>query len=128
MIQQEKIWEVENENFNFKMVIDIYLVIALPTGIFTAAITTQILIKLSYFFIHGASLDLFSINYLKIFKGSVAGGIIGAIGCWYIYYQHYRKTNKKLSAPVPGGFCQILPKMPVPAPDYRHIAGIIQRL
>lgn len=94
MIQQEKIWEVENENFNFKMVIDIYLVIALPTGIFTAAITMQILIKLSYFFIHGASLDLFFINYLKIFKGSVAGGIIGAIGCWYIYYQHYRKKIK----------------------------------
>jgi len=30
-------------------------------------------------------------NFAKIFKGSVAGGVIGAIGCWYIYYQQSRK-------------------------------------
>lgn len=73
----------------------IYLIISLPVGIFVAAIATQILIKLFYFFFQGASLDLSSIDYLKILKGSIAGGIVGAIGCWWIYFQHYRKNRNR---------------------------------
>lgn len=71
----------------------IYLVTTLPVGIFIAAIATQVLIKLFYVFFHGLSLDLSTINYIKILKGSIAGGMIGAIGCWWIYYQHYRKSR-----------------------------------
>ncbi|MGC0953776.1 hypothetical protein WKH09_10175 [Pantoea agglomerans] len=71
----------------------IYLVITLPVGIFIAAIARQVLIKLFYVFFHGLSLDLSTINYIKILKGSIAGGMIGAIGCWWIYYQHYRKSR-----------------------------------
>jgi len=71
----------------------IYLVITLPVGIFIAAISTQVLIKLFFVFFYGLSLDLTTINYVKILKGSIAGGMIGAIGCWWIYYQHYRKSR-----------------------------------
>lgn len=71
----------------------IYLIIALPIGVFIAAIATQILIMLFYFFFHGLSLDLSSIDYVRVLKGSIIGGIIGAIGCWWIYYQHYRKNR-----------------------------------
>ena len=73
----------------------IYLVIAFPTGIFIAAVTMQILIKLFYFYLNGLSLNLSSIDYMKILKGSIAGGIIGAIGCWWIYYQHYKKNRSR---------------------------------
>lgn len=75
------------------LLIFIYLVITLPVGIFIAAIATQVLIKLFYVFFHGLSLNLSTINYIKILKGSIAGGMIGAIGCWWIYYQHYRKRR-----------------------------------
>lgn len=72
-----------------------YLMISLPVGIFIAATATQILIKLFYFFFYGLPLDLSSIGYLRILKGSIAGGIVGAIGCWWIYYQHYRKNRNR---------------------------------
>lgn len=73
----------------------IYLMISLPISIFIAAIATQILIKLFYFFFHGLTIDLSSIDYVKILKGSIAGGIVGAIGIWWIYYQHYRKNRNR---------------------------------
>ncbi|KGD76779.1 hypothetical protein HA49_04670 [Tatumella morbirosei] len=73
----------------------IYLIIFLPSGIFFASATTQILIKLFYFFFQGTTLGLSSIDYLKILKGSIAGGIVGAIGCWWIYYQHCRKNRNR---------------------------------
>ncbi len=71
----------------------IYLVISLPIGIFISAVAVQVLIKLFYFFLHGLSLNLSSIDYVKILKGSIVGGVIGAIGCWWIYHQHYRKNR-----------------------------------
>lgn len=73
----------------------IYLLIAFPVGIFIAAVTMQILIRVFYFFLDGLSLSLSSIDYVKIFKGSIAGGVIGAIGYWWIYYQHYRKNRSR---------------------------------
>lgn len=73
----------------------IYLAITFPAGIFIAATITQILIRLFYFFYQGVSVDLKTINYINILKGSFAGGIIGAIGCWWIYYQHYRKNRSR---------------------------------
>ena len=73
----------------------IYLLIAFPVGIFIAAVTMQILIRVFYFFLDGLSLNLSSIDYVKILKGSIAGGVIGAIGCWWIYYQHYRKNRSR---------------------------------
>lgn len=73
----------------------IYLVIALPVGICIAAVVMQILIRLFYFFLHGLPLNLSSIDYMKILKGSIVGGVIGAIGCWWIYYQHYRKNRSR---------------------------------
>jgi len=73
----------------------IYLIVSLPAGIFVAATAMQILIRLFYFFFEGASLDLSSINYLRILKGSIAGGIIGAIGSWWVYYQHYRENTNR---------------------------------
>ncbi|KLQ05385.1 hypothetical protein B9Q22_23420 [Enterobacter roggenkampii] len=73
----------------------IYLLIAFPVGIFIAAVTMQILIRVFYFFLDGLSLNLSSIDYVKIFKGSIAGGVIGAIGYWWIYYQHYRKNRSR---------------------------------
>jgi len=73
----------------------IYLVISLPIGIFFSAIAVQVLIKLFYFFLHGLSLHLSSTDYVKILKGSIAGGLIGAIGCWWIYCQHYRKNRNR---------------------------------
>lgn len=71
----------------------IYLIVSLPTGIFISAMTTQFLIKLFYFFFHDLPLDLSSINYVKILKGSIGGGLIGAIGCWCIYYQKCKKKR-----------------------------------
>ncbi|WP_041691982.1 hypothetical protein [Erwinia billingiae] len=71
----------------------IYLMISLPGGVFISAITIQILIRLFFFFSHGLPLDLSSIDYVKIFKGSIGGGVIGAIGCWWIYYQYYKKDK-----------------------------------
>ncbi|OUR36281.1 hypothetical protein B9J96_12640 [Enterobacter roggenkampii] len=73
----------------------IYLLIAFPVGIFIAAVTMQILIRVFYFFLDGLSLNLSSIDYVKILKGSIAGGVIGAIGYWWIYYQHYRKNRSR---------------------------------
>lgn len=73
----------------------IYLLIAFPVGIFIAAVTMQILIRVFYFFLDGLSLNLSSIDYVKIFKGSIAGGVIGAMGYWWIYYQHYRKNRSR---------------------------------
>jgi len=69
----------------------LYLLISLPFGMFVAAVAMQVLIKLFYLFTSGLNFDLGSIDFAKIFKGSVAGGVIGAIGCWYIYYQQSRK-------------------------------------
>lgn len=84
------------KNLAFKwFLVFIYLLIAFPIAIFVAAVSTQILIKLFFFFFNGLSINLSSIDYVKIFKGSAAGGIIGAIGCWWIYYQHYRKNRNR---------------------------------
>ncbi|EIW9479581.1 MULTISPECIES: hypothetical protein [Klebsiella] len=77
------------------LLILLYLVIALPIGIFIATVATQVVIKLFYFITSGLSMDLLSIDYVKILKGSVVGGVIGAIGCWFVYYQHYRKNRRK---------------------------------
>ncbi|MEM6162709.1 hypothetical protein AAH446_19540 [Erwinia sp. P6884] len=71
-----------------------YLIVTFPIGVFIASTATQILIKLFYFFFLELPLDFSSIDYMKILKGSIAGGVIGAIGCWWIYYQHYRKKQK----------------------------------
>jgi len=75
------------------LLILLYLVISLPIGIFIATVATQLLIRLFYFLTSGLAFDLFSIDYVKILKGSVVGGVIGAIGCWFMYYQHYRKNR-----------------------------------
>ncbi|MEZ6876204.1 hypothetical protein [Enterobacter sp. KBR-315C3_2022] len=69
----------------------LYLIVSLPIGIFISVTVTQILMNVFYFFTDGIDLNLSSIDYFKIFKGSVIGGVIGAIGCWYIYYRNYRK-------------------------------------
>lgn len=69
----------------------LYLIISLPIGIFISVTVTQILMNVFYFFTNGIDLNLSSIDYFKIFKGSVIGGVIGAIGCWCIYYRNYRK-------------------------------------
>ncbi|MGC6389880.1 hypothetical protein ACMV8I_19835 [Ewingella sp. S1.OA.A_B6] len=71
----------------------IYLITALPAGVFVAALAAQILIKLYLFFIYGSPIDLSSINVVRILKGSIGGGIIGGIGCWWIYYQRYRQNR-----------------------------------
>ncbi|ELO4994198.1 hypothetical protein QUQ46_004747 [Escherichia coli] len=73
----------------------LYLVISLPTGIFLATVATQVLIRLFYFITSGLTMDLLSIDYVKILKGSVVGGVIGAIGCWFMYYHHYRENRRK---------------------------------
>lgn len=82
-------------SFSKWFLIFIYLVITFPVGIFIAAVSTQILIKLFYFFCQGLSIELSNIDYARILKGSIVGGIIGAVGCWWIYYQHYRKNRNR---------------------------------
>lgn len=77
------------------LLIFVYLVITLPIGIFISAAIMQILINLFYFVFYESSLNLLSIDYIKILKGSIGGGVIGAIGCWWIYYRHYRKKSNK---------------------------------
>ncbi|WP_048696861.1 hypothetical protein [Erwinia piriflorinigrans] len=71
----------------------IYLMVSLPVGVSIAVVATQVLIKLIFFFLYGVSIDLSSIDFAKILKGSIGGGIIGAIGCWWIYYQRYRQKR-----------------------------------
>lgn len=73
----------------------LYLVISLPIGIFVATVASQVLIRMFYFITSGLTMDLLSIDYVKILKGSVVGGVIGAIGCWFIYYQNYRKKRSR---------------------------------
>jgi hypothetical protein len=96
MIRQGKHLEVAIENISLKMVFNIDLLSNFPSywDIFSA-IAVQVLIKLFYFFLHGLSLHLSSTDYVKILKGSIAGGLIGAIGCWWIYCQHYRKNRNR---------------------------------
>lgn len=77
------------------LLILLYLVISLPTGIFIATVATQVLIRLFYFITSGLTMDLLSIDYVKILKGSVVGGVIGAIGCWFMYYHHCRENRRK---------------------------------
>ncbi|MDF7680567.1 hypothetical protein PT300_08160 [Enterobacteriaceae bacterium ESL0689] len=69
----------------------IYLMISIPAGIFISAVITQIAIRVFYCLFSDVALDISTIDYIKILKGSVAGGSIGAIGCWWIYFKHHRK-------------------------------------
>jgi hypothetical protein len=39
---------------------------------------------------YGDPIDFLAIDFLKILKASVAGGIICGAGSWCIYYYHYR--------------------------------------
>lgn len=70
----------------------IYLMIFLPAGVFVAVVATQLLITFILFLLCGQPIDFSSIDFLKLLKGCIAGGTIGATGCWWIYYRHYKKN------------------------------------
>ncbi|MGQ9454129.1 MULTISPECIES: hypothetical protein [Leclercia] len=73
----------------------IYLIITLPASVFMAVAVTQILALIFSFIVYGSPIDITSIDFIKILKGSVGGGVIGAVGCWWIYYQRYRKSKNR---------------------------------
>lgn len=77
------------------IVILIYLIITLPVGIFLSVSATQISLLLFYFIAHGQPIDFSTINFMKIIKGSIAGGLIGAVGCWWLYYKRYRQSKNR---------------------------------
>ncbi len=72
----------------------IYLIISLSIGIFIASATTLILINLLNFLFLQTPMDMSSIDYLKILKGSIAGGIFAAMGSLWLNFQHYRKSRR----------------------------------
>lgn len=73
----------------------IYLIITIPAGVFIAAFATQVLIKIFLFILYGSPIDLSSIDLVRILKGSIGGGVIGGIGCWWIYYRHDRQNRNR---------------------------------
>jgi len=71
------------------LVILIYLMIFFPVGLFVVASATLLFIRCALYVVYGSPIDLSSIEFIKILKGSIAGGEVGAIGCWWIYFRHY---------------------------------------
>lgn len=73
----------------------IYLIISFPVGVFVAVVIAHFLIEIVLFLIFGQPFYLYEIDFMKILKGSIVGGLIGAIGCWWIYYQGYKKNRNR---------------------------------
>lgn len=82
------------------LLILIYLMISLPLSVFVAVVATQLSITLFLFLFYGQQIDLSTIDFLKLLKGSIAGGTIGAVGCWWVYYQRYRKNASDRKTPI----------------------------
>ena len=64
----------------------VYLLISVPVGVFIGTLVALILIELVVSLMHDTPFNLFSYDLIKISKGSFAGGAIGGVGCWFIYY------------------------------------------
>ncbi len=87
---------VRNENLNLKMVLDIHLL-----DYFLSCLCLRRCCYNSFFdrncfiFDFRSTFYLYAIDFMKILKGSIVGGLIGAIGCWWIYYQGYKKNRNR---------------------------------
>lgn len=72
-----------------------YLIIASVAAIFLSFLLFQICVELFFLIFYGLSFQMSNIDVWKCLKAGLGGGVVTGIGCWCIYYQHYRKNRNK---------------------------------
>jgi H+/Cl- antiporter ClcA len=71
----------------------VYLIIASVIAIFLSFLLLQICVELFFLIFYGLSFQMSNIDVWKCLKAGLCGGVVAGIGCWWIYYQHYRKNR-----------------------------------
>lgn len=72
-----------------------YLIIASVVAIFLGFLLLQICVELFFLIFYGLSFQMSNIDFWKCLKAGLGGGVVAAIGCWWIYYQHYKKNRNR---------------------------------
>ena len=72
-----------------------YLTVASVIAIFIIFLLLQIGVELFFLFFYGLPFQISNIDIWKCLKGGMGGGIIAGVGCWWFYYQHYRKNRNR---------------------------------
>lgn len=70
-----------------------YLIIASVVTIFLSFLLLQICVELFFLIFYGLTFQISNIDVLKCLKAGLGGGVVAGLGCWWIYYQHYRKNR-----------------------------------
>lgn len=73
----------------------IYLVIGSAAGVFLTTFLMSLLVDVYLYVTEKIKIDVYSYDLKKLFKVSLFCGVVGGGGCWWIYYQHYRKSKRK---------------------------------
>jgi hypothetical protein len=68
----------------------IYLAVSIPFGLFITSLASLFLIGHVTSLIYGTHFDFLSYDFFKILKASIGGGMVAAIGCWFIYYKNHQ--------------------------------------
>ena len=108
-----------------------YLIIASVVAIFLGFLLLQICVELFFLIFYGLSFQMSNIDFWKCLKAGLGGGVVAAIGCWWIYYQHYKKTetdSTNIPAIEPGFELKIIALGSVLAAANKQASGTVLRI
>lgn len=71
--------------------LNLALMLILPLWFMLVQIGTEFFCSLYY----GGEFSFSNINFMKSIKAGLFCGFLAGSGCWWIYYQHYRKNLSK---------------------------------
>ncbi|PBI81347.1 hypothetical protein EDF78_11775 [Rahnella sp. BIGb0236] len=81
-----------NKNFRWLfafLYLNLALMLVFPLWFMLVQIGTELFYSLYY----AREFSFSDINFMKTIKAGVFCGVLAGSGCWWIYYQHYRKNR-----------------------------------
>lgn len=73
----------------------VYLITVSVVVIFLSFLLLQICVELFFLIFYGLPFQISNIDIWKCLKAGFGAGVVAGIGCWWIYYQHYRKNRNR---------------------------------
>ncbi|QPW27782.1 hypothetical protein F8538_14100 [Edwardsiella ictaluri] len=72
-----------------------YLIMTFVTAICLSFLLLQICVELFFLIFYDLPFQMPNIDVFKCLRAGFAGGVIAGVGCFLIYYQRYKKNNKR---------------------------------